>query len=198
MELFQQIDEQVLTALRNGDESAFRTVYVAYTNYLRRYAFKIVKSDAAAEEIVQTVMIKVWLHRTVIDPGRSFEGWLRTITRNATFDYLKEIGRNRVLQDRIREDIQYLSGQHADAPLQEKEFMELYDAAIRLLPPQQQKVFHLSRDLDMSHAEIAHQLSISSNTVRNHMVAALGYLRRYFKTNMGLCIIFFIIFFDRH
>lgn len=198
MELFQQIDKQVLAALKDGDEGAFRTVYISYTNYLRRYVFKIVKSEAVAEEIVQTVMMKVWLHRAVIDPGKSFDGWLRTITKNAAFDYLKEAGRNQALQARIREDIQQLSLQPADAQLELKEFRELYEAAIRLLPPQQQKVFHLSRDLEMSHAEIAHQLSISSNTVRNHMVAALGYIRRYFKANMGLCITFLIIFFDRH
>ncbi len=45
------------------------------------------------------------------------------------------------------------------------------------LPKQQQLVFRMSRQRELSYDEIAEELHISRNTVKNHLVAALKTLR---------------------
>jgi RNA polymerase sigma-70 factor (ECF subfamily) len=48
---------------------------------------------------------------------------------------------------------------------------------INKLPRQQQLIFRLSRVEHLTHKEIADQLQISPNTVKNHMVEALKTLK---------------------
>jgi len=38
----------------------------------------------------------------------------------------------------------------------------------------------------MSHEEIAHQLEISTNTVKSHMNKALHYIRNYLRMHAGI------------
>lgn len=175
----------IIVRLRSGDEAAFATVYASYYHQLCYFVGSIVKCRHTAEEIVQDVLTKVWLHRAQIDPDKPFAHWVRTIARNATFDHLKKIARDRSLQQEVWHAVQYHKGQPADSAVHFKEYHRLYQQAISLLPPQQQKVFTLSRNQALTHDEIALELGISANTVRNHMAAALVAVRRYFKTHAG-------------
>jgi RNA polymerase sigma factor (sigma-70 family) len=45
------------------------------------------------------------------------------------------------------------------------------------LPKQQQLVYRMSRQQELSYDEIAEELNISRNTVKNHLVSALKTLR---------------------
>jgi RNA polymerase sigma-70 factor (ECF subfamily) len=49
--------------------------------------------------------------------------------------------------------------------------------AVDQLPPQQKSVYMLSRLQHLSYEEIAGQLNLSPNTVRNHLVKALAAIR---------------------
>lgn len=179
------VDLEIIERLRNGEEAAFATVYATYFNHLCYYVGSIVKCRHTAEEIAQEVMTKVWLSRTQIDTGKQFTHWVRTIARNATFDHLKKVARDRSLQTEVWQSIATYKGQPADSALYFKEYHRLYEEAVNLLPPQQQRVFTLSRTHSLTHDEIALEMGISSNTVRNHMSAALVAMRRYFKTYTG-------------
>jgi RNA polymerase sigma-70 factor (ECF subfamily) len=56
-------------------------------------------------------------------------------------------------------------------------YRELLDRAVEKLPGQQQKVYLLHRRQGLSHAEIAHQLNLSVETVKKHMTLALKAIR---------------------
>ncbi|HEY0274123.1 MAG TPA: sigma-70 family RNA polymerase sigma factor, partial [Chitinophaga sp.] len=146
-----------------------------------------------AEEIAQEVLTRVWLHRAQVADDKPFAHWVRTIARNATFDHLKKVARDRSLQTEAWQAIRHHKGQPADSPLYFKEYYRLYASAVQLLPPQQQKVFTMSRQFAMTHDEIALELGISGNTVRNHMAAALVAVRRYFKSHAGSWVILFVL-----
>jgi RNA polymerase sigma-70 factor (ECF subfamily) len=67
------------------------------------------------------------------------------------------------------------------------------DKVIATLPRQQKMVYMLSRDKGLSHKEIAEQLQISPNTVKNHIVEALKTLKAQLKYSDFICILFFFI-----
>lgn len=46
------------------------------------------------------------------------------------------------------------------------------------LSPRQKEIFQLSREEGLSHNEIAEKLGISTNTVKNHLVTILSFLKR--------------------
>ena len=59
----------------------------------------------------------------------------------------------------------------------EKELSGMIDTAIQSLPEQCRRVFLLSRDEELSYAQIAETLQISENTVKTHIKTALSRLR---------------------
>ena len=195
MEQLPLIEERIIHRLKQGDEAAFKAVYTTYAGYLRLFTGSILKDADMAEEVVQEVMTKVWLLHDHIDTDKHFGHWLRTIARNATFDQLKRIARQRELQQQVWQSLQQQQDADIDSGLACKDYNRLYKEALDLLPPRQYEVFTLSRIQEMSHEEIAGELGISTNTVRNHMVGALGYIRRYFKIHIGLLL---YIYFHLH
>jgi RNA polymerase sigma-70 factor (family 1) len=192
LEQLPTIAVSIIYRLKDGDEAAFKAVYTAYAGYLRLFTASILKDADIAEEVVQEVMTKVWLLREHIDTDKHFGHWLRTIARNATFDQLKRIARQRELQQQVWQALQQEQSTETDAALVYKDYHRLYKEAINLLPPRQYEVFTLSRVREMSHEEIAGELGISTNTVRNHIVSALGYIRRYLKIHLLLYIYFLL------
>lgn len=59
-----------------------------------------------------------------------------------------------------------------------KEVEQLLHQTIQSLPPQQKLIYTLSREQGLKHEDIAHQLHLSSSTVRNHIVQALRTIRK--------------------
>lgn len=67
----------------------------------------------------------------------------------------------------------------------EREILKAIDA----LPPQCKKVFEMSRFQQLSYAEIAKALDISTNTIENHMSKALKLLRTNLKEFLPLLLL---------
>jgi RNA polymerase sigma factor (sigma-70 family) len=53
--------------------------------------------------------------------------------------------------------------------------------AVDQLPPQQKAVYLLSRQQGLSYEQIAQELALSPNTVRNHLVKALQSIRHWLQ-----------------
>jgi RNA polymerase sigma-70 factor (ECF subfamily) len=60
-----------------------------------------------------------------------------------------------------------------------KEVHQLVIQAVGRLPAQRRRIYQMSRDEGMKIAEIAEQLGISPNTVKNTLVMSLGFIRKY-------------------
>ena len=71
------------------------------------------------------------------------------------------------------------------------ESSRLIQEAITLLSPQRQLVYRLSRLQGMNHQEIARKMSLSRNTVKNHLVQSLRFIRSYLDNNGIFSLAFF-------
>jgi len=71
----------------------------------------------------------------------------------------------------------------------EKELGRLYAEAIQKLPPQKRAIYTLHRNEGLSYEEIAIQLGLSKNTVRNHMSAAIHSVQDYVSTHHDLAVL---------
>lgn len=93
-------------------------------------------------------------------------------------DYVRKAASNRLVQQEIWEDLEKLvSETTADQKILSAETELAINTAINKLPPQRQMAFRLSREEWLSYDEIAERMHISRNTVRNHIVAALQFIR---------------------
>lgn len=85
-------DVRLMLAFRDGDESAFATLYQRWSARLLRYLERIVRDAAVAEELLQDTFLRVLDARARYAPEARFSTWLFHIARNLA---LNELGRAR-------------------------------------------------------------------------------------------------------
>ncbi len=171
-ELFQRIAE--------GDEQAFRIVFLHYYPRLLPFAIRIARTRQAAEEIVQEVFLRLWKHRTRFEYTDHLSSWLFTVAANQAYSFLKKAARQGQLADLLTLQPEETYNE-TDARMDWKATEKLVAEAVSRLTPQQQQVFILSRQQGLSHVQIAERLTISRNTVKNHLVKALQSIREHLK-----------------
>lgn len=166
--------------LIKGDESAFNMVYSQYSEKVYRLAFRFLKNDEQSEEIVQETFIRLWLNRGRLDASGNLWLYLYVIAKRLSLDAYKVICKSSVLTEKLLKDIHAIRNTTEEEILA-NELEQFTESVINKLPKQQQLVFKLSRVDGLSHQEIASQLNISPNTVKNHMAEALKTLKAQLK-----------------
>lgn len=172
----------LLQRLQQGDTEAYITLYDQYYPSLYTYILHFINIPELAEDALQEVFIKIWEIRERINPELSFSGYLYRITRNHVFKLMKKISADAALRIQVMQELQQQT-EDADTRLLWKQYESLLHKAIAQLPPQRQKVFRLCREESKSYEEVAVELGISRNTVKEHMVLAMKSIKFFFYTN---------------
>lgn len=172
----QNCDFELINLVKQGDESAFRTLFNSYSSKLFYFSFKFLKEKEASREIVQEVFLNLWVNRTKLDAQYPIAPYLYIITRRLTLNALRQIANSQSAMERMWQSVQKTSNETEEQVLLED--LERFTEQVLLkLPKQQQLIYRMSRHQELSYDEIAEELNISRNTVKNHLVAALKTLR---------------------
>jgi len=177
-------EKSLLARITLGDETSFRIVFDRHRKHIYSYALKIVKSEIFAEEILHDVFMKIWHHENAAEIDH-LEHYLKTITRNITFNVLRRIK----LEVRVNHELSYSWAEthnETEEAIIGNEASKLLNEGIDLLPPQQKLVYILCRDEGLKYAQVAERLSISPLTVKTHMQQALRFLRNYVSKHSDL------------
>ncbi len=180
--------------LQQGDLVAFDAIYEKYCQRLFGFVLQYIKQENDAEGIVQEVFIKIWESREKIDSSASFETFLFTIAYNTTINLLRKRINEQKYLEHLKNRQQIL---HADQIIDEIHYRELNQQVAELLKqlsPRQKEIYLLSREQGLTHEEIAQKLQISPNTVKNHLVSVLAFLRSKLDTGLVINALFLSLF----
>lgn len=180
MEKDQNITEKHLQLLKAGNPRAFKQIFLCYEKRLYFFVFSITKSEYIAEEILQEVFIKIWTNRESIDINRSFESFIFTITRNLTYNYLRDASRREAIRNVLWSNV-VAQHQKVESNLIFEEYKDIVEDIIQNLPVQKRSIYQLSRQEGKSNSEIAAILGISPKTVRNHLWNTMSTIRSQLK-----------------
>lgn len=147
------------------EEEEFLAMYDAHHNTVYRLALSITASPQDAEDIVQTVFLKMLSS----PPARGSEKvWLIKVTANASRDLLRSAWRRNVepLDEALAFEVPEESG--------------LYEA-VTALPPKMRVLVHLYYYEGYSYAEIAKILKLSPSAVSMRLHRARKLLRSSLK-----------------
>jgi RNA polymerase sigma-70 factor (ECF subfamily) len=133
------------------------------------------------------VFCKVWEKRAQLPELQNFQHWLFTVSKHHALNALRKMVRERAEQQ-LWEKQQ--SAELADAGASAEEQWQLIDKAISQLPPQQKKVFILSRYQRRKYVEIAEELNLSKETVKSYLQIATNSIRRFVNTHLPLLLFF--------
>jgi len=182
-------EKELLQRIAQGDEKAFRTIFDQYKDQFYAAALKMTRSTDVAEEIVQEVFVALWMQRSALAVVEYPSSYLFTIVYNNINKHFKKLA----LEKRIRQSVSERAPDSeciTENELIEKENRQLLTHIIQQLPPQQQLVYELSKQEGLSRDEIADRLHISPNTVKNHLLKALKYIRLHFTEALFLLLYF--------
>lgn len=180
-------EKKLLHRLQYGDREAFQEIYQYYFPRLSAYVLKFIKAPQHTEDILQEVFIKLWEIRETIDPEKYFSGYIYTITKNLVFKFLKHAANTPEVTDEIL--ISIATGVNAVDEIAEwKELQTAIHNAILLLPPKRQEVFLMCREENMSYDQASAKLGISRNTIKEHMVLAMKFIREHLKAQSVISI----------
>ena len=84
------ISQELLTRLKNGDVMAFDQVYELYNHKLFSFVFKILKNEAEVDDIVQEVFVKIWESRHKLQDYKSLNSYIFTIAYNNSIDLIRK------------------------------------------------------------------------------------------------------------
>jgi RNA polymerase sigma-70 factor (ECF subfamily) len=186
-ELSQYEERDLLLQIAEGDESAFAIMVKKYSGLLFTYLIKLTKDRDIASDVVQDIFTQLWLTRESLRNVESFRSWLFVISKNHAVRMLKNIDK----EYKFRQEWWRLTQPDANGLMAQEQaaLREAYDAmvhhAIHRLPPQQQKVWILSRQNGKKYAEIAEEMNISRETVKKYLQLASSSIADYVK-NHGL------------
>ena len=189
MQRKQQIcDFELISRIKEGDESAFRIVFDLYSSKLYAFSYRFLKEKEPCQEVVQEVFLNLWINRAKLDNQYPIAPYLYTITRRLTLNVLRHVATSQSAMDKMWLNVKKVSNETEEEVFLE-DLSRFTEQVLSKMPKQQQLIFRMSRHQELSYDEIAEELDISRNTVKNHLVAALKTLRT--QLNKAFSILFF-------
>jgi RNA polymerase sigma-70 factor, ECF subfamily len=150
----------------------FRSHYSSLCSYANHFLNDL----DASEEVVQEVMLKIWMTRNELRIETSLKSYLFRSVRNGCLNLLKHDH----IRDEYRLHAESRTGdlfQSGEDDLIATELEGRIRKAIDDLPMERRKVFILSRYEGLTYGQIAEKLGISAKTVENQMGKAMKTLR---------------------
>lgn len=172
-------DFELISRIKEGDESAFRIVFDLYSSKLYAFSYRFLKEKEPCQEVVQEAFLSLWVNRAKLDSQYPIAPFLSTITRRLTLNVLRHVATSQCAMNKMWLHVQKVSNATEEEVLFE-DLSRFTEQVLSKMPKQQQLIFRMSRHQELSYDEIAEELNISRNTVKNHLVAALKTLRTQF------------------
>ena len=182
----------LLREVGTGNEKAFRVLYDAYVGRISAYIYKICKSGAVTEEIVQDIFTKLWINRSSLDEIGVLEAYLFSMARHKAIDYLRHLAKETGLISLLSGQLPAVHYNEIENQLDAGDLQHLIAQSLDRLSDQKRQIFRLSKVEGWSHDEIARSMQLSKSTVKNHLSETLHYLRQELSSHPGsgaLCLI---------
>jgi RNA polymerase sigma-70 factor, ECF subfamily len=177
-------DVQLMLDVKAGDELSFELLLKKYRSPLINFLYRMVKDQAAAEDLAQEVFLRVYRARKEYSPTAKFTTWLFRIATNLALNAIRD-GRYRQMQvsiDTARDEdepvIEIAAPEsRADDRLIERERNEMIRSAILALPEKQRVAVILHKYQEMDYAQIGKILGCSESALKSLLFRAYETLR---------------------
>lgn len=173
-------DDELMQLIKSGDKAAFTTLFDRHSGSVYGYCLRTLGGNrATADDILQEVWVKVADNAHRYEARGFFKAWLMTITRNETYAQIRK-------QLPLSEDEEGVPEEGVSDSDAERDFLRQFEArkvhnAIEALPDTQRQALMLSVVDDLSHEEIAKQLSCTGSAVASLLFRARQELRKKLK-----------------
>lgn len=172
-------ESDLIDAIADGDEKAFKTLYTLYYKKLHKFLLKVTHNDEeSASDILQESFLRVWLNRDRLKEIDNFQAWIYKVVGTEALTLIRKELHIKTKADRLANTEKENSAFCLQKSFEYTEIKSIIKIAVQRLPDQRQTIYLLSREEGLSPAEIAKKLNISINTVYNTLTTALKMIRQ--------------------
>ena len=176
-ELFLMNLDKLIERGRQGDETAFESLYNAYHRQMTGICQRIVRNHEVAEELAHDAFLLAFAKINQLHDPQRFEAWLTSITTNVARRYMQRhhepvtLSLTTISEDGLPQET---------APTHDRALPTMAElmAAIDALPNGYGQVFKLAVIQEMSHKEIAEILGIAAHSSSSQLSRAKKMLQK--------------------
>nr|WP_319509948.1 RNA polymerase sigma factor [uncultured Draconibacterium sp.] len=180
-------DEELMTAVKNGNQSAFSELYERFNQRLYYYFYRMLGNDKElANDFLQDIFLKIINKPELFKPGYKFTSWIFTVAHNMC----KNEYRNREVRKIVSKDEnpdQFLSNENSyeETMSKEKLITQLF-AEIENLEEDQKAILLLKYKENFSLKEISDILELPVGTIKSRLYYARTALTKKMANKMPL------------
>lgn len=184
----QYSEEELFRLISEGDTSAYTSIFQNYYQPLFWHALKLLKSEFWAEEIVREVFAQLWINKESLKAVTHPSAYLFKIIANKSLDRIRKQELEVKMNYFIATELLFTNSEDTS---KWDEMDKWLKEAVESLPEQRKRIYQMKYQQGFSYEEIASQLSITKNTVRNQIVKALHTIRVYLTSKKIFWMIFY-------
>ncbi len=177
-------EKELIESIRQRNADAFDELMQRYLSQVKTHLKRIVRDDAAADDLAQEVSLRVWQRVSQWNGKGAFVAWVMKIATNMALNHLRTIRRHRerpltptrstVSDDDDSDAIAPnwmidASTPGPDEAAAMNEQIELMHAMIDDLPDAKRRLIHMIHEQDMNLAQAAEELGIPVGTVKSRL-----------------------------
>jgi len=179
------IERHIVSLLAEKDDRAISLLYENYSETLYGVAFKVVKDEDLAQDVLQESFIKIWKKADSYDASKAkLFTWLFRITRNTAIDKLRSVNNKADKEVQIDVSNVYKVGVKGIVP----DHMDIQDNLDKIDPKYRIVLEALFFD-GMTQQEASEELDIPLGTIKSRLKIGLRELGKIYGTTMSLLLI---------
>jgi len=186
-------DEDLMMEIKAGNMLAFDLLYKKYCGRIYKFGYSLLKSKEEAENLLQEVFLSLWEHRFNVENNASVKSFLFTVTYNSAISFLRKKAKDNEFFKYLK-SLQEPSDVPVDVALNYRELETRLEEIINGLPQRQKEIYLMHKVEGLKYAEIAERLSLSVNTIENHMARALRTIRDKLGSYSLMGLLFWFLF----
>jgi len=172
-------DEELLQEIKAGNEAAFAKLYNHYQPLLLLEAYYKVRSYPEAEDIVQEIFTSLWVRRRELSISIPIKHYLYKAVH---LQYAYKCRKSEVARKFVQHTLYVSRDSAQNFKLENKEiYTQIRDAIASVSAPASRRAFELLYIEDKSHREIAVDMNIKPQVVKNQVSRALKIIRTHLK-----------------
>lgn len=171
-------ETELLSLLRRGEHTAMEDIYQYYWEDVLDAAYKRLRDEEIAQDICQEIFISLWENRERVQVKGPLSAYFLGAVKYRVINYF----RSSQIKEKHQEDLRLLVYGETEFSAAEglmlKELHQQVEEAIQELPEKMRVVFSMSRQEEKSIREIAEELDLSAQTVKNQISSALKVMKK--------------------
>ena len=174
-----QPDEEIISRILKGEQSAFSILVEKYQNYVFTLVLRFTENREDAEEIAQDVFVKAYRSLADFRGDSKFSTWLFTITRTTCLSFLRKKKLDTQSLDNERTGVQ-VENKESDFNanlVEQKSRHAMLSRAISMLSADDAQVLNLFYKAEQTLEEIGKIMRLDPNTVKVKLHRARQRLR---------------------